>query len=153
MTYKFSKRSGKYVWLSLSGLLPVALSLGWLSAIAPSTQQQTRQETQWRSDVAAQKARADYLEENQIHTDYKQLIFSYVSADDSDLQGRIYEWLNSPAGQAYSPGQTILLLDKFHTCFGYLVAGRALYFESANPGLCKVKNADVEATLKNANPL
>lgn len=153
MTYKFSKRSGKYVWLSLSGLLPLVISFGWLAAIAPNAQQQTRQETQWRADVSAQKARADYLQENQIHTDYKSLIFSYLSTDQSDLQGQTYEWLNSPAGQAYSPGQTIRLLDQFHTCFAYLVAGQGLYFESDNPGLCATPNAEVEDRLKNANPL
>lgn len=153
MTFKFSKRSSKYVWLSLPGLLSIGLTIGWLTSIAPKSQQATRKETQWRQELTAQKDRAEFLEENQIHSDYDQATFQGVSAEQPDLRSVLWDWYKSPTAQTYRDGQTIRLLDQFHACVGYLVAGKGIYLEIDNPGLCGDAIADVDDTLKSSKPI
>lgn len=151
--FKFSKRSAKYVWLTLPGLCSIALTGIWLVSVAPGAQLKTRQETDWRQEVLAQKQRADFLEENQIHSDYDQLIFSGTSADQEDLAAVLYTWSEAPESQVYGPGQTVRLLDQFHACMGYYIGGDGLYLARDNPGLCDAANADVKNTLENSKSI
>jgi hypothetical protein len=148
--FRFSKRAGKYVWLSLPGLFSLALTGAWLVSIAPSAQLQARQETQWRNEVAEQKARADYLEENRIYTDYDKLIFQGVSADQEDLAAVLYTWSQSPESQAFNHGKAVRLLDQFHQCMGFYISGEGVYLAKENPGLCEASNADVDSVIKDA---
>ncbi len=153
MTFKFSKRSSKYVWFSLPGLLSIGLSLGWLTSVAPQTQQASRKENQWRQELTAQKDRAEFLEENAIHSDYDQATFQGVTASQPDLSSVLWQWSRGPMGQTYRDGQTIRLLDQYHACMGYLVSGKGIYLDSDNPGLCGASNADIDQTLKSSKPI
>lgn len=152
MTYKFSARSGKYVWLSLAGLAPLALSLGWLTAIAPSTQQATRQETQWRQQRQAAKDRQDFLADNQIYSDYSQVVLEGVSSDQSDLRPTMAKRLTGETFRGYAPGQVVRLLDQNHQFIGYLKDGQA-YLEADNPGLAATEQPDVLTKLNQSTPL
>lgn len=152
MTYKFSARSGKYVWLSLSGLLPLALSLGWLTAIAPSTQQATRQETQWRQQRQSAKDRQDFLADNQIYSDYSQVVLEGVSADQGDLRPTMAQRITGESFRGYAPGQVVRLLDQHHQFIGYLKDGQA-FLEIDNPGLASTDQPDVEDKLNQSTPL
>ena len=152
VTYKFSARSGKYVWLSLSGLLPLALSLGWLTAIAPSSQQQTRQETQWRQQRQAAKQRQDFLADNQIYSDYSQVVLEGVSADQGDIKPTMAKRLTGESFRGYAPGQIVRLLDQHHQFIGYLRDNQA-YLEVDNPGLASTARPDVPTKLNQSAPL
>lgn len=153
MTYRFSRRSAKYVWLTLPGLFSIGLTVLWIVTIAPETQRATRIETEWRRDRLTQKQRADFLQEHQIHNDYSQLIFDGTTADQPDLKQQLLSWSDGDMTQSYAPGQIIRLLDMHHVCIGYLIAGAGMYLELDNPGLCMTANADVAPRLKTANTL
>ncbi|MEM9151503.1 MAG: hypothetical protein AAGB19_13760, partial [Cyanobacteria bacterium P01_F01_bin.3] len=78
MAYRFSRRSVKYVWLTLPGLFAIGLTGIWLSTVAPSMQRAARTETEWRRERLAAKQRSEFLQDNKIHSDYSQLIFEYA---------------------------------------------------------------------------
>ena len=152
-TFKFSPRAAKYVWLSLPGLFSIALTGLWLAAIAPSAQQATRREAQWRRDLQAQKQRQDFAHKHQIFSDYDQLIFLNTTADQADLAAVIWSWARRPESRIYRDGQTIRLLDQYHACIGYLIAPEGVYLERSNPGLCATPLSDIPAKLDTATPL
>lgn len=152
-TFKLSPRAAKYVWLSLPGLFSIALTGLWLAAVAPGAQRATRQETQWRQELQAQKQRQDFAQENQIFSDYEQLIFQNTTADQPDLEAVIWAWSQRPENTIYRDGQTIRLLDQYHTCIGYLIAPHGVYLERSNPGLCATSLGDIPTKLKTSNPI
>ena len=152
-TFKFSPRAAKYVWLSLPGLFSIALTSLWLASVAPSAQRASREETEWRQALRAQKQRQEFAQSNQIFSDYDQLIFQDTTADQSDLEAVIWSWSQRPENRIYRDGQTIRLLDQYHTCIGYLIAPEGVYLERSNPGLCATPLEDIPAKLHTATPL
>lgn len=151
--FKFSRRASKYVWLTLPGLFSIALTGLWLVVIAPSVQKVTREETRWRQSLQAQKQRQEFAQANQIFSDYDQLIFQGTTANQADLKTIIWVWSQRPENQIYRDGQTVRLLDQYHTCIGYLIAPDGIYLEGSNPGLCKTSLGDIPSKLETANPL
>ncbi|MEM9149363.1 MAG: hypothetical protein AAGB19_02775 [Cyanobacteria bacterium P01_F01_bin.3] len=151
MAYRFSKRSVKYVWLTLPGLFATGLTGIWLSTVAPSMQHHARTETEWRRERLAAKQRSEFLQDNKIHSDYSQLIFEYAAADQTDLREVISAWYQGDMAKSYAPGQVVRLLDQYHVCIGYLVADAGVYLELDNPELCSASNADTPDKLNKAN--
>lgn len=151
--FEFSRRASKYVWLTLPGLFSIVLTGLWVVAIAPSMQKVTREETQWRQSLRAQKQRQEFAQENQIFSDYSQLIFQNTTADQVDLEAVIWAWTQRPENNIYRDGQTVRLLDQYHTCIGYMVAPHGVYLERSNSGLCKASLGDIPSKLETANPL
>lgn len=153
MPSRLSNRSIKYVWLCLPGIFGIFLTGSWFVSVAPQMQNASLTETQWREDLSNQKARAEFLEKNQIHSDYDQLIFQGVITGQSDLKDILLAWTKDPANDIYQAGKTIRLLDQYQNCIGYLIAPKGLYLDSDNPGLCSTENAGVDNALKSAKTI
>lgn len=134
MTHQLSRRSRKYVWLSLPAVLSLGLSAVWVVSIAPEAQQHTREETQWRRDIAAQKQRQEYLRENALETEterYKLSGFVLGKSDPLTIPEMYF-----PGGlDVFREDQTVKLLDEFGGCIGF-IQSRKLYIGDDNPGLC-----------------
>ena len=150
MVLRLSRRASKYVWMCLPGAFAVVLTGAWFFSIAPESQQASRREAEWRRDLTAQKERAEFLQENRIYSDYRQLTLLQTFADDVDLMSVVSDWASRRGTEVYRDGQTIRLLEENHQCIGFYVAGVGLFFERQNPGLCAAKNADVPAAIQNS---
>ena len=153
MAYKFSRRASKYVWLTLPGVASIALTFSWLISIAPSAQQLTRQETEWRREQQAIRDRQKFLAENPVYSDYSQIILQNTRKEQRDLREVLAQWANGGIPKGYKDGQIIRILDENHQCLGYLIAGQGLYLALDNPGLCGASIPDVPALLDGATTL
>ena len=152
MAYRFSRRSSKYVWLSVPGLFSMALAMGWVVSASGPTQRASRQEIEWRQQRQAAKDRQDFLAENQLYSDYNQVILEGVAKDDPELRSVMSQRLTGESFRGYAAGQVVRMLDQHHQFVGYLRDGQA-YLEVDNPGLSQVDQPDIATTLNQSRPL
>jgi len=102
----------------------------------------------WQAEQLDAKAKQDFLQENRVYSDYGQVRFEGLNADDPDVETQIIK----RAGQierTYGDGQTVRVLDENHNCLGYIVAPSAVYTRETTPGICDLDIPAVEARLKN----